>query len=626
VSGHARARAPKPRVQLSLTTLAMLGTIAVLLPLYLATAAPDLTFWDASEFMTAAHTFGIPHPPGTPLWVTAAHFITVLFASNGPARSVTMLSVLSTVAACALGARLVARWLPGRGGVAAGVCAAVVAGTMSSVWANATETEVYATSLFLAAAMLSAGDLAGQHLATTDERNRARALLAFLAGLAVPVHLSAMVALPGAVALAWHGPRPRVRDAAVWVALAMLALSALMILPFRAMHGPLLNSGNPVTIRAMFDVVTRAQYDVAGLWPRRAPFWLQLANLFEWADWQVALGVHPEVGPSLTRTPITLLWAWFGVLGLRHLWQTERRVGRAVAVLVLSASVGVVVWLNLQAGPSFGAGLLPAGAGHEARERDYFFALAFWSWGLLAGAGIAWTAERLTHRLSRALGNGVRAAALMLAAVPLVANAAPMDRTREPEAFMPRNFARLLLDAVPQGGVLVLAGDNDSFPLWYLQNVEQYREDVSLVTVPLLGASWYRRQLASHGRLLPPAQASQWPGMAGLLRAIGDSAVAHRRALRVSVFLAAADRAMLQPESGWMLQGLVYAPTTSLKAGVTGLDLAALAAAAETIPVAIMKPIREGVDNTAEVMQNLLRCTGITTLQDPLLAAVCNGS
>ena len=62
----------KPRMALGLISLAMIATVAVLLPLYLATAAPDLTFWDASEFMTAAHTFGIPHPPGTPLWVAAA--------------------------------------------------------------------------------------------------------------------------------------------------------------------------------------------------------------------------------------------------------------------------------------------------------------------------------------------------------------------------------------------------------------------------------------------------------------------------------------------------------------------------------------------------------------------------
>jgi hypothetical protein len=615
----------KSKFQLGLIPLAMIATVAVLLPLYLATAAPDLTFWDSSEFMTAAHTLGIPHPPGTPLWTAAAHVFSVLFASNGPARSVTMLSVLSTVAACALGARLIARWLPGRGGVAAAVCAAVTAGTMTSVWANATETEVYAVSLLLAAAMITAGDFAGQRGVTDDQRMRGRALVAFFVGLTVPVHLSAMVAFPAAVVFAWCGPRVRAKEILVWIAVALLGFSAVAILPLRARMSPALNSGNPIDFASLYALLTRAQYDVAGLWPRRAPLWIQTGNLFEWADWQVALGLEPRVGPSWARTPFTVLWGWFGVLGLRHMWQVNRRVGRGMAMLVVSASVGVVVWLNMLAGPSFGEGVLPALAQHEARERDYFFALAFWAWGLLAGAGIAWTAARLTHKMPRLLGNGIRAAALMLAAVPLIANEPAMNRTHLPEALLPRNFARLLLDAVPIGGVLMVAGDNDTFPLWYLQNVEHFREDVSIVSVPLLGAQWYRESLVKHDRILPATFAAQWVGMPAMLASIGDSALARHRALRVSAFLSAAERKMVQPAHGWLLEGLVYAPTEALAAGVTGLDLGVLARASRAVPPSFLTPISGGVDNTSETMQMLLRCTGVTSLDDPLLARVCNG-
>ena len=537
-----------------------------------------------------------------------------------------MLSVLCTVAACALGARLVARWLPGRGGVAAAVCAAVSAGTMTSVWANATETEVYAASLLLAVGMLSAGDYAGQRVATDNQRMRGRALIAFLVGLTVPLHLSAMVALPAALMFAWCGPRARAREIATWIGLAALGVSAVAILPLRAAHSPTLNSGNPISLASLYDVLTRAQYDVAGLWPRRAPLWIQLGNVFEYADWQVALGLRPTVQPSWARTPFTVLWGWFALLGLRHVWQMEKRVGRAMAVLLLSASAGVAVWLNLQAGPSYGDGFLAAGAGHEARERDYFFALAFWGWGLMAGAGIAWTATRLTHRMPRLLANGLRAAALMLAAVPLIANAPVMDRSHAPESLMPRNFARLLLDAVPGGTVLFVAGDNDTFPLWYLQQVEHYREDVTVVTVPMLAANWYRASLVQHGRLMPPSMVSTWPGQAAALVAIADNAMRQRRAIRVSAFLLARERAMVQPSRGWVLQGLVYAPSEMVEAGTTALDLGALARAADAVPPSFLKPLRPAMDNTMQTMQGLLRCTGVRALTDPLLAGVCNGS
>ena len=602
----------------------MLSATIVLLPLYLATAAPDMTFWDASEFMTAAHTLGIPHPPGTPLWVLLARVTSLAFASSGPARSVTLLSVIATVAACALGARLVARWLPGHGGVAAAVAAAVAAGTMTSVWDNATETEVYAVSLLLAVAMLTAGEHAGQQAATDNARERGRALLAFFAGLSVPIHLSALVALPAAVLLAWHAPRIRRRELAVWSALALLGFSAVMILPFRAHHAPSLNMGNPLHLASLKAVITRAQYDVPGLWPRRAPLWLQFGNVFEYADWQVALGLSPAVGPSWTRTPLTCIWGWLALLGLRALWTSEVRVGRALLMLIVCGSAGVAVWLNLQAGPSFGAGVLPASAGHEARERDYFFALGFWAWGLLAGVGIAWTANRMAARMSRRTGNALRAATLVLAAIPLVANASVMDRTREPEAMLPRLFGRLMLESVPVGGLLITAGDNDSYPLWYLQQVEHTRDDVTVITVPLLNAAWYRAALDKQHVSPTSAFTGPWQGIAPLLAALGHAAIAERRAVRVSVYLSAADRAQVLPENGWALQGLVYAPA-QLAPGTVGIDLAAIAKARAAVPPSFFQPITRGVDSTLETMQSLLRCTTVQTLDDPLLAGVCNG-
>ncbi len=602
----------------------MLATLLVLVPVYLATAAPDLTFWDAPEFMTAAHTLGIPHPPGTPLWVLLGRVSAMVFASRGPALAVTMLSIIATATACALGARLVARWLHGRTAMMAGFAAAVSAGTMTSVWANATETEVYAVSLLLAVAMLTAGDLAGQRDVSDDARRRGRALIAFLVGLVVPLHLSAMVALPAAVALAYHAPRVRVREIGLWIALAALGFSAVAALPLRAQFAPELNVGNPVTLQSLYDVLTRAQYDVAGLWPRRAPLWIQFGNLFEWADWQVAFGLRPTVGPSIVRTPLTIVWALLGVLGLKYLWSVERRVGRGVAVLLVSATLGVVVWLNLRAGPSFGEGFLPSGASHEARERDYFFALGFWTWGVLAGVGIAAAAARVTAHLKRPVANGVRTVLMGVAAIPLVANATVMNRGREPESLLPRMLARVMLESIPPGGVLVVAGDNDTYPLLYLQQVEQIRNDVTLVTAPLLAAGWHRAFLVRRGVAPPGDFEKVWRGSSTALYRIGEYAASRHRPLRVSVYLSAGERKQLRPSSGWMLQGVVYAPNDAAPAGAMQLDVAAMARARAKVPPAFLAPLGD-FDGTASMMQRLLKCTAITTLGDPLLAGSCNG-
>ena len=613
-----RARPARRGVRLPSTVVAAVVTFVVLLATYLGTAAPDLTFWDSPELAAAAHTMGIPHPPGTPLWVVMGRLAAMLFSSAGPARAVTLLSVWATAGAGALGAAMATRWIGARGAVAA----AVGAGAMMSVWASATETEVYAVALLLAVAMLSVGERAGREDVADDLRARLRALLAFLAALAVPLHLSALVALPAAVAFAWRGRKPTRGEIASWGALAALALSAVAILPIRAHELPKLNSGHAFTLDAVIAMLRREQYAVAGLWPRSAPLWLQIGNVFEWADWQVAFGLHATPAPAWTRTPLSVIWAWLALLGGRALWRHEPRVGRAMTLLLVSGTIGVALWLNMKAGPSYGAGVLPADAPHEARERDYFFGLGFWCWGMLAGAGMASIATKLASRLPKA----VAATALALAAVPLLANGPAMDRTREPVAGLPRVFAKQLLDAVPTGGVLVTAGDNDSFPLWYLQQVEDYRTDVTVVTVPLLGARWYREELADRERLLDTLLVAPSPVMAPLLAEVMRQATVTKRALRVSALLSRDDRNLLDPLAGWSLEGLVYAPSRQLQAKAVGLDLPALTLARDRVPPSALERLPDGSDGAAWQLQDLLRCTRITSLADPLLVSACGGA
>ena len=582
---------------------------------YLATAAPDLTFWDASEFITAAHTLGIPHPPGTPFWVLVAKVFSLAFSNTGPVRSVTMLSVVSTAAACALGAAMAARWIGGRGAVAA----AVGAGAMFSVWNNATEAEVYALSLLAAVAMLYAGERAGRLEADDNTRARWRAIIAFIIGLALPLHLSVLVAVPAAIMFAWRGRLPTIGEAVSLVLIAALGASSIMVMPLRAQHDPLLNSGDPQSLSSLIDVLTRRQYAVAGLWPRRAPLWLQIGNIFQWADWQVAFGLAPQIGPDWRRTPLTIIWAWLAVLGLRTAFRHEKRVGRALSVLALSGTIGVALWLNLRAGPSYGAGVLPDNALHEARERDYFYALGFWCWGMLSGMGVAGIAQTLSARIPRALTIPVVA----LAALPLLANAPSAARNIEPEATLPRTVARLLLDAVPQNGVLVVAGDNDTFPLWYLQRVEDYRSDVAIVTAPLLGADWYRRELVKQ-RALDASYAETWRGLGPTLGAVGAEAEERRRALRVSALLSARDRNAIYPQNGWLLEGLVYAPSDQVSAGTIGLDLNALRRSSDAVPPSTLIQVRPSADPIMRQMQEFLRCTTVNSLTDSLLVARCH--
>src|SRR3954466_15339830 len=390
------------------------------------TLAPGVTLWDSGEFLAAIHSLGIPHPPGTPLYILLAKVWTLALGSVfGFARSVNLLSAVCTAFACGILTSLFSRW---SGDGFAATAAGLTAGLMSTVWLGATETEVYAVALLFGCMVLWAADRAGQ-----NSDARWALLAAYLAGLAWSLHLIALLVVPSPLLLAFttsdgyfavpvgrrhaDGRREAHSFAKLMrgsIIVALIGMTCVLFLVVRAHRDPAINQGNPSDLGSFVDVLLRHQYDVPSLWPRQAPFYLQLGNLFEYADWQFAKGLTPDAPPSWWRTPVTVLYALIGVYGFFAHRTADRRSWRALAVLFLVTSLGVVVYLNLKAGPSFGAGILPPNAPHEARERDYFFFWAFVCWGLWAGFG----AIRLSHLLKPPVG----VLAMLLPFVPALLN------------------------------------------------------------------------------------------------------------------------------------------------------------------------------------------------------------
>src|SRR5262249_38889936 len=101
--------------------------------------------------------------------------------------------------------------------------------------------------------------------------------------------------------------------------------------------------------------------------------WLQLANWFEYADWQFGLSLGPTVIPTLARVVVTIVFVALGLGGASWHRRTDRRGWTAVLLLLVCGSLGVMAYLNLKAGTSFGWRFVPSDSRHEARERDYFF-------------------------------------------------------------------------------------------------------------------------------------------------------------------------------------------------------------------------------------------------------------
>jgi hypothetical protein len=133
----------------------------------------------------------------------------------------------------------------------------------------------------------------------------------------------------------------------------------------------------------------------------------------------------------------------------------------------------------------------------EVRERDYFFVGSFAVFGAFIACGFGALMQSIVEGLRDRGSPTARWAAatsvLALGLVPLVGNHATASRAHE---TMARDFAYDMLNSVEPYGILITAGDNDTFPLWYAQEVEGIRPDVTLANLSLMNTDWHLRQLA----------------------------------------------------------------------------------------------------------------------------------
>ena len=539
--------------------LMALGVVVGTLVLYILTLAPTTQFWDTSEYIAAAKVLGIPHPPGNPLFTMMAHVWGFLPLMAGYAARINLFAATTSAVAAGCWFLVGERWLrdivplqlPRRLCALAG---AIVAATAFTVWNQSVVNEkVYTLSLLSIALILwlivrwddqPAGEAHDHHLlaivyllALTSTNHMMGVLVgpvvvvllfpplmtnraptgagrnaewgqwfAFSAVFTVIVctGLESMgVVIAGlaifALAFVFTLYTKNWRFALVALAVTAIGLSVYVFLPIRAAHFPPINEGEPTTWPALKDVLTRAQYGKPAVTERQASFGAQLGMWVQYFTWQW--------GHDLRQSYEAALAVVFGVLGvlgaIRH-WYANRRHAIAMTVLMLTLTLLLISYLNFKYGFSWDAakptcGPVPTGdcIPREVRERDYFFICSFALWGIWVGMGLATVMEWLQDGLkvrepSEARRWAFASPVLLIAVVPLFANRLTASRHGETLA---RDFAVDLLQSVEPYGVLVTAGDNDTFPLWYAQEVEHVRQDVTVLNLSLGNTDWYLRQM-----------------------------------------------------------------------------------------------------------------------------------
>jgi transmembrane protein TMEM260 (protein O-mannosyltransferase) len=494
--------------------------------LYIVTLAPTTAMWDTSEYIAAAYTLGLPHPPGNPLFVLIGRVFAVLPIAPNVAMRINVLAAVCSAGAAAMWflitERVLVGWLPMRWQRIVGATVATIIGaTAFTVWNQSVVNEKVYTVSLLGIAVISWLMIRWSDDPDGRKADRTLVLVAYLLGLGYTNHMAGM--LPGlavSVAVLVRRPRTLLRWRLLLAALAALVfgITPFATQPIRAAYFPALNEGEPTAcqnglkVSCTFSKETydrfmynfnRGQYGKPTLSERQAPFTGQLGMWWYYFKWQWLRDAHIDQ-PGLQA----VLAAVFLVLGLFGGWihyKRDRRSFWYFGTLMFSMTLLLIYYLNFKYGATQSPELGNT-VDREVRDRDYFYLWSFSAWGVWAGLGLLYIWESISSLFGTEpvkLGHETveepkksswlkGSPILALALIPLLTNWSSAPRRGHTDTA---DFAHDMLNSVEPYGVLVVVGDNDTFPLWYAQEVEGIRKDVVVANTSLLNTDWYTRQL-----------------------------------------------------------------------------------------------------------------------------------
>ena len=443
------------------------------------------SWWDCGEFIATGWLLEVGHPPGAPVYQLLSHLFMLLSFGN-PAWVAPLSNALSAVA----------------GGVTVGLlfriiaelgarpwAAAVGAGCYlfcDTAWFSAVESEVYSL------AMLFCSLDVWLALRWQRTRNpRLLALLALLTGLGTGVHLMTLLVLPAVALIVLWKCRivPLLKLLPLLLAFFAVSLTPFAIIPIRAAANPPINEGHPASAEDFGKYLKRDQYEKAPLYPR---MWRD-RDVANWGEWnggrdgvvgnalyyvQYQLGymygrylMYNYIGRENLKWHRTVVFVLPFLLGLWGLLGHRRRSKQGFwAVMLLFLFGGVILNLYLHH-PCY-----------EPRDRDYAYVLSFFAFAVWIGLGADDLATIVACR--RWLKVCVVAAALLAPLTLAAGNWSDHDR-HDCHAVHDISFNHL--QSCDRDAVLITFGDNDTFPLWYLQQVEGRRPDMEIYNVGLTG-------------------------------------------------------------------------------------------------------------------------------------------
>jgi len=483
-------------------TLLIAGAIgAVATTLYWITAYRSIDWWTNSQQALSSVCLGVQSPPGA-LIPTIVGWIVVklplglsdILSLNLLAGAVAALTVVFTgLTALRLGALDNSDGRPLKRRAATVVLAGLMVGCLGfglgeTLWQYAVKYTVYVwTPLFTV--LIVASMLRWWHETDSSARLLWLLIVTLLFGLDVSVHRTNLLLAPGLLVWILLRDARTLLSVRTWLAgiggfAAGLGFHLLLI-PIARLD-PYLNFNTPDTLGRFWDYVSLKQLGggfLVSFFPRKGDFLSE--QVMDWVNGFSHNFANAD-GPLGIVGFLPLL---LGLVGFGLLWRRNARLACGVTVLFLLASLGAVAYFNVPSNY------------FRSMYRHYLPSYLLFGVWIAFGAGALGGYITQCRSWTRAiLAVGLTAVLLVVPVAQATRNYAAVDGSQR---FFAADFARNILATLPPEAILFTQGDNDTFPLWYLQQVEKVRPDVSVVNLPLLNTPWYLNLVKRHDPGLP---------------------------------------------------------------------------------------------------------------------------
>jgi hypothetical protein len=476
----------------------------VFVPLTL-TSSPSISWWNSGGYAACAYTLGIPEQGGSILFVLLGNVFITLFFFLPAVKTLILIGIISTsFSAVLVYLSLLAIFdninyqIHSSIKTAAAFCTSLCLPFLYSIWQEANIVQVYSLGLLLTALIFY---LAVKIWLSENKKTKTRYifLIAFLIGLDFTAHRLNTPFIPVFVVLLLFPLRNQLKKIRFWLSIAglyLLGVSFNLFLLIRSPMNPAYAMDNIQNFAGLMNWINMKQYGESNfsiIFDRRAPFWdYQVNHMYlRYFGWNF-LGMQGE-GTIFYKLYLSFLPLLLGAAGFIYTLIKHFKIWILIFTAFFFFSFGLIIYSNINEGFDL------------MREIDRLYIPSFYIFLLFSGIGLyllffllykLFIKIKLSSNLILTI-----AAVIGFILLPLNIFITNLHVCNKDGNHFPVDFAYNILTGCESNAILFTNGDNDTYPLWYLQTVEGIRKDVVIINLPLLNTDFYINQLQKKYKL-----------------------------------------------------------------------------------------------------------------------------